>query len=118
MPTWWFFALFLQVSILNSDLEARKEAHTQLEEENKNKEEINNNFEMAINELNKEILVSICFDCKGQNCACQTFPNVTLFYFKDFPCNPFWGLSAAVGSVCLAVSGAKWSLYEVIVQLE
>lgn len=85
MPTWGFFALFLQVTILETDLEARNEAHIQLEEENKNKEEVNNNFEMAVNELNKEILVSICFDSKGHKLCSSNFSKCDLVLLKAFP---------------------------------
>lgn len=85
MPTWGFSALFLQVTILETDLEARKEAYSHLEEENKNKEEIKNNFEMAINELNKEIIVSICFDSKGHKLCLSFFSKCDLVLLLAFP---------------------------------
>lgn len=63
--------MFLQVAILQTDLDARKEAHTHLEEENRNNAEINHNLQMTLNELNKKIIVSICFDYKDYKCCCS-----------------------------------------------
>lgn len=64
----------LQVAKLQTELEARKEAHTQLEEENKSKEEVNQNLEVTLNELNKKIIVSIYCYSKHYECM-KWWPN-------------------------------------------
>lgn len=53
------FLLFFQISSFQTDLAARQEAYTHLEEENKSMEESNQNYEVAVNGLNQEITVSI-----------------------------------------------------------